>query len=348
MLVYWSVPLALLLIWCRYLIRRDWPVTVLHIVSIATAVGISFLFQWLMQQTARGQYTLGDPLFQSLFKEYVGRDKPKGIIIYIVLLMVMLLGITLCHQSGLSSWIPFIGADVSSRIVSDYPNGSSNEALPSVSGRNFYEMNLRSLVAQGAKVAKSNFSRTVLDRANLSDVDARGADFSFASMVNVRLDSGRLTAATLTGADLSEAMGSRADLSEVEATGVFANNANVSDANFEGANLKNGRLRAAELTSAKFIRSDLSHADLEGATLLGCTLERANLTMAHAFGSNFQGCDFTGAILDGADLRGADLRVTRGLTPKMLLTIRCDSETQFPRSIADATRRCGGATAGER
>jgi len=116
-----------------------------------------------------------------------------------------------------------------------------------------------------------------LRRADLSEADLRGFDFSSANLERV----------WFIGANLEGANFFNVSLEDAKFMG-----ANLENANFEEAQLKNAKFNGAVLKNAKLIKAHLEKADLGGAHL-----ENANLMDAH-----FENADLRGAHLENADL----------------------------------------------
>jgi uncharacterized protein YjbI with pentapeptide repeats len=152
----------------------------------------------------------------------------------------------------------------------------------------------------------SNFSTSVLDRANLGISLAMGADFSYTSM----------KAASLYYLDLS-------------------------DANLQGALLQYADMRGICLSHARLDGADLQHADLSvyhhsvnhatpfcdqsnnatstQANSSDVVFTRANLTDAVLTRANLTGADLSGADLSGANLDKALLKGTRYNSKEILV-----------------------------
>jgi uncharacterized protein YjbI with pentapeptide repeats len=142
----------------------------------------------------------------------------------------------------------------------------------------------------------------VLDSADLTGLNLRGASLAKADLRDAILNGARLDGADLSGADLTEASLASASLRD----------ANLADASLIGADLKGAsaygaQLARANLTNGKLRRAQLSDADLTGATLNGAELVNANLGGALLDGAFIGSADLTGAWLADAKLPGAIL-----------------------------------------
>ncbi len=174
-----------------------------------------------------------------------------------------------------------------------------------------------------------------LDKADLSGVNFKGANLSFASLKGSSFrgvgDDGRWDTfddwiANLNGAQLKQANLSEANLSRVLMVGT-----DFSRANLRGAKLSNARLVGANLSSAQLMGADVSSAVLENVSLTGADLSEAifndadlyaarlgrviaigtQLPFANLSKTDWQAADLSGANLQRADLTNANLSATR-------------------------------------
>jgi uncharacterized protein YjbI with pentapeptide repeats len=136
-----------------------------------------------------------------------------------------------------------------------------------------------------------------LTGAKLRDVDATGAVWTTADLVEARLHKTNLTKADLSGSDMTEASFQEAILTEANLESVIALRARFQQAN----------LQKARLVGARFEEANLQGADLTGADLERCDLRRANLTGAILKDAKLRGCILADAVLEGVDLAGLDL-----------------------------------------
>ena len=126
-----------------------------------------------------------------------------------------------------------------------------------------------------------------LVQAELSHIDLRGVNLSYAN----------LKMAILYEADLSGANFCKADLSEADLRSTY-----LQEANFLGANLSNAKLNSADLINAYIDECELVSANLEKANLSGALLEGANLSKA-----NFTEANLTRAYLGNVNLSNSNL-----------------------------------------
>jgi hypothetical protein len=132
------------------------------------------------------------------------------------------------------------------------------EWTPDLSGLNLSEMNLR----------KVNFTW-----ANLSE-----ADLSKACLIGALLSMADLPRADIREANLSGAEIFRTDLSEANLSGANLYQAEISEANLCGANLTRAKLHKAIFCMASLCMANLSEADCGEADLSEANLEGANLS----------------------------------------------------------------------
>ncbi|MBQ4448359.1 MAG: pentapeptide repeat-containing protein [Clostridia bacterium] len=129
-------------------------------------------------------------------------------------------------------------------------------------------------------------------RAELFEVDLRGAYLRHANLQYADLRSAYLCDAYLSGADLSGANMSGADLHESNLRG-----ANMSGANMSGANLYRSNLRDAVLHGADLHGANLGASDLTRTSLAYTNLRNADLTYTDLRSANLLGADFSDASL---------------------------------------------------
>jgi uncharacterized protein YjbI with pentapeptide repeats len=133
-------------------------------------------------------------------------------------------------------------------------------------------------------------------RANLCNVDLRGAKLD-----NVNLAGARLQGAWLQGAELNSA-----ELDEVDLSGAILTSAKLNGATLRFAKLNNAVLSLAELNEA-----DLNMAGLNGASLWLARLNRTNLFTADLSDANLSKAELNGANLGNAKLHNAWLTGTK-------------------------------------
>lgn len=175
----------------------------------------------------------------------------------------------------------------------------------------------------------------VLDKIDLSGVNFKGADLSYASFKGSSFrgvgEDGRWDTFDDRIADLSGAQIKKANLSEANLSRVLMVRTDFSRANLNKANLSNARLVGANLSSAQLVGADLRGAVLENASLTGADLGEAKLNDADLYAArlgrvvaigtqlsfanlsktDWQAADLSGADLDRADLSHANLSAAR-------------------------------------
>jgi uncharacterized protein YjbI with pentapeptide repeats len=158
--------------------------------------------------------------------------------------------------------------------------------------------------------------------ADLSQITARDADFSYADLTGAKLDGMSIGFAKLRHARLARASVhdlraidadlTGADLSEVSGEGTRWDGATLRRARLVEAVLPRATFRGADLRNAVLARADLRDAILTGARLTGADFTKAilyDVQLAHLSlgGAIFSGAELAGADLTGCDLKGMDL-----------------------------------------
>lgn len=139
---------------------------------------------------------------------------------------------------------------------------------------------------------------SVLNHANLSEINLRdadirlagemnGTDFSNADLRGALLDGNVFRGANFSGADLRNTCFVRSKLD---------------DANFSGADMRGARLSHAPLCGANFEGANLGKASFFECRLVG------DMSGLNLRGTVLEGTDIMGMDFSGADLRGASLK----------------------------------------
>jgi uncharacterized protein YjbI with pentapeptide repeats len=159
----------------------------------------------------------------------------------------------------------------------------------------------------------SQFRGAKLDNADLSAVNASGADFTRASLQHANLEHADLRTGRFRGTNLSSALLRRTDLS---------------GADLREADLRDANLERATLVRARAIGTNLRGAYLGSADLTDCSLENANLCSATLYKSNLKR-----TVLKGANLSGVDLTYAVGLAREQVEGACGDASTKLPPSL---------------
>jgi uncharacterized protein YjbI with pentapeptide repeats len=201
LLVWWPIPLTLMLFWLRYLARHDWDGTLLHIFLVVAGLRSAQFFQTLARKTLRGEWEPSRARGRAQrVRLYLHRIiVPVGIsaIFYLCsFLAIHGFGIVEPVRANLQE------ADISSKP----PNWTGNEEeIPLVKGAHLEERDLRNANAYRAFLVNAD-----LRRANLQRADLREADLRRANLQQADLSGADLSGADLEGANLQEATGLRA------------------------------------------------------------------------------------------------------------------------------------------
>jgi uncharacterized protein YjbI with pentapeptide repeats len=325
-LVYWIVPITLLLFWLRYLVRQDFRGTMLHIVLVTAAVGAATSLPILVSRVLRP----GDLLHAGSRKilRLAAKTLWAAMITGLALLLLsagVLRGLpadsSVAPQYGATNvrrWAAQLMQNVGFRPFADVTEASftpalrrgglSEAELAEVPGARLNQSNLR--YARGYRVVLLNARlwRGNLEGAYLSEADLRGANLREAVLRSATLDRVQAARANMVSVDAKNVNFAGADLRGTD----------LSYGDFENAILSNSKLNtaslyAANLHNANLLRADLSRADLrdvklENASLALAILQETDLSAAKLAGANLSGAQLKGTMLLDADLRQADLR----------------------------------------
>ncbi len=199
LLVWWPLPLTLILFWFRYLARHDWEGTLLHIFLVVAGLMSAQFFQTLARKTVRGEW---EP------SRARGRAQRVRLYLHRIIVPVGISAIFfyLCSFLAIHGF-GFVGpvrANLQEADISSKPTNwtGNEEEIPLVKGAHLEERDLRNANAYRAFLVNTDLRRANLQRAYLREADLRGAD----------LDGANLQGADLSGANLQGAALGRAKL----------------------------------------------------------------------------------------------------------------------------------------
>jgi uncharacterized protein YjbI with pentapeptide repeats len=308
-LIWWLAPITLILIWARYLVRHDWPVTTLHIALVVFAVWSAvILYRFALAGIRREKRP-----FQGVRGIASGMVLMGGIGMIVVMLSVGAFDATRKEFTAKEPRTWIAGA---LHLLGMRPCANLARAQLSTNGTNYGEPGPLDLSNSNLRCA--NFRSATLVRADLSHAELRGTDFSEAvlngaDLSHARLEGTNLRKASLENANLSNARLNEADLSLADLKG-----ADLRAANLHGSRLSGARLGGVDLSNTNLIGANLSYSDMTDADL-----HHADLAQAHLSRATLEGANLVRAILHGADLVGtvfncADLSNVRGLMQSQL------------------------------
>lgn len=292
LLLAWGVvPLTLLAIWARYLLRRDVIGTIWHLLILGGSFWFGLLaffitIFWLRRDVALGSWGRWAPrlissvlilLCGSLSMAFINAN-PQSMV---------------AQVSQLLGYTPFgnlRGEQISTNKPFDWKG--TKEQIKLVTGAQLRGIDLRYADAFRTFLVKADLRGAVLIGTNLTE-----AELQMANLRGADLQGAKLYGARLQGADLRWAKLQGAALGYAQLQG-----ANLEDAQLQGADLGSARLQGADLKGAELQGADLGSAQLQGANLAFAQLQGANLAYAR-----LQGADLRGAQLQGADFRDARL-----------------------------------------
>lgn len=330
------VPLTLLFIWARYLPRRDWILTGLHILLIMAAL-------WFLCQSlglARATLRLRPP--RTWLRRLASALAPilGGALCLVAAWLVIqddrfyrqvyisskrgpespVAAVRLCKQFTLAQ---LQGAELSGKPPQWL--GKKPEDLALIKGARLAGRNLRYMQAnraflaladlRGADLRGADLRQANLEGANLYQADLIGADLNGANLKSATLFNAFLDKADLHGADLKEAdlhyayfTGARG-LTWEQVLGAYC----WLRANFDkDVNVALGlpRHHGTSLLNDDFSRYHLPQAQLKKVRLYGVKLREAHLQGANLQEALLTEADFREANLEKADLSKADLTRT--------------------------------------
>jgi uncharacterized protein YjbI with pentapeptide repeats len=319
LLLYWLVPLTMVLFWARYLTVQDLRGTMLHVLLVVVASAAALYFTRAASRgykTSSRQPRPGNSWVRQTVAPALG-----------VLLALLSFGVIrgLPHDTGRGAdstggpqtwaadllwWAGYTPtAQLAEADVSVKPAGwtGRDEDLAHVEGARLNGLRLRYIQAYGAYFAKAHLWQADLSHANLSETDLREANLRQASLEDATVDKARLARAVLQEANLRRANLTQSDLHDANLSRAVLTGAQLPDAKLDGANLYAADLSSAVLQRASLQHADLRDANLEGADIRMGILRQAYLSSAKMSGSRLQGAQLAQAFLTQADLGKADL-----------------------------------------
>lgn len=327
LMLYWVVPLTLVLFWGRYLTLEDLRGTALHVFLIVGGITAALNFPRLAGKSFGTRTPVaGNPVSVArVYQRNILRAVPLTIGVVLFLLSVgTILGaphdFRAAAQSravGVKEWAtgvlwtlgynPFaqlIEADVSTKPVGWT---GREEELSQVKGANLNRVRLRYIQGYGAFLAKARLWQADLRNAFLSEADLREANLRQADLRNAVMDRARLARAALPEANLASVNLDRADLRDANLSFAVLADATLLDAQLDGANLYKADAHSASLQRASLKKADLREANVENSNLMTAALTESYLVATDLRNARLNGADFSRAILTDAVLRGSDL-----------------------------------------
>ncbi|MBF0540974.1 MAG: pentapeptide repeat-containing protein [Nitrospirae bacterium] len=284
-----SIPLTIMLLWWKFLGRREIYWTFVHIISFLTAIIFGIFFYHITVSQLKGSY-LDNSAHIKWYKS--AANVPNIAMISATLIITIILSFYSIATVNSKTAI-----DLSFKKISQTPS-NWNGNVKDVTGAVLTGRNLEGLKGEGTFLVQADMTKINLKGANLRGADLEDATLIDAEMQNINLKKANLKGATLSGANLTDAVLNRSNLSETSLVKAILINASLFDANLASADLSGAKLNNAELTQTNLDQTDFSYADLTGADI-----NSANVTSAIFFKAN---------------LTKADLRLTKGLTIKQL------------------------------
>ena len=331
-ILYWIVPLTMILFWARYLTFQDLHGTALHILLVVASCAAAVHFSRAMKRTLAVDST----------PTAVPLEPPaeKGILRYAditllstlafgTLIFLLSVGVILgtprdegtmpgSHNYNVQAWAAdafwLIGyspaAQVTGTDISQKPAHwtDSAEDLATVRGARLSKARLRNIQAYGAFFAKADLWQADMQGADLSEADLRDVKARQARLRSAVLDRAKLNGAVLQQADLQQTSLTRANLEKADLSYASLEGATLNDSKLDGASLYRSDLHGAALERASMQQTDLREANLAGADLTAANLGNAYLSSAKMAGAKLENTELDEALLTQADLRGADLR----------------------------------------
>ena len=262
-LAWWIVPITLVGFWMRYLPRREWGGTGLHIGFLIISFSLAIIFYRSAANTIRANRPR-----QFNWKCYRSHRNLRLIICVGLISMFFLLlshgainGIRsqrltsadikvvvpwVLNQLGYDVFADIRETDVSSKPPNFWRIEDEQDRIDSVKGAFLKKKDLRY-----ADMFRAFLPKAILRRANLEGARLTKANFEGADMRKANFKNAGLSMTNLKDTDLRQAKLIRADLTGADLYNANLGLAILQGANFHEANLENADFRCAILTGAK-------------------------------------------------------------------------------------------------
>jgi uncharacterized protein YjbI with pentapeptide repeats len=205
-------------------------------------------------------------------------------------------------------------ADNENPLIVFHPCGVPGDVHNVPDNRQFDANNLRQVLtySQSLGIKLPNF---IFIRANLSDANLVGINFSHNYLIKTNFYRARLWDANFSYANLNRANFKYAQLSgcrfhDANLTEADLSGADIISSDFTHANLSGADLSLVNLSPPDYEVDDFSYARFDSATLSNAICNSANLIESSFQSAVLTGIQFVRAILCGSDFRNADLSLS--------------------------------------
>lgn len=223
----------------------------------------------------------------------------------------------ICHQSVLAGAC-LRGANLTkcdlTEAVLDHAD-LTNVCAPELT---IYQGTLSDITAKGSDFSESQFIEVTLRRVDFSGAKLHKTAFVACRGEHVRFDGADMSQAVMTSDCIFPGVSCKeTKLSHANLRGTDLAEADLSSCNLDGADLSECVLTKANLSRAsarqsRWCRVDLSDADLRAANLMEAVLQKAVLRGTLLRGANLYGADLARAVLDDrTQVSGANLSRAR-------------------------------------
>ena len=196
------------------------------------------------------------------------------------------------------------------RVIEDYEKGKSF-AGKNLSGLDLSGLDLRGIDLRKCRCLKTDFSKTILEAADFSEVLAEETNFTKASMARICAKKAIFKKTAFKEADLTGAKLDTVSLQEADLRKASLSNATLKKVTFQKSDLGETAFASATAAMCLFLESNAMGTDFKTADLTKCLFRKTGLDQA----------DFSGAVLNatmfyaagGASVAfaGADLSKSR-------------------------------------
>ncbi len=264
-LVYWVVPITLVFVWGRYLLRHEWWGTGIHAALLVFAISGALLLHRLATHTLQGK----EPV------RFTWKTSLTDRCTYQPLALLALWGAL--SYGAIEGHHPH--PDLEIDRVSEATRGLS-PVSPTV-----WVPQLFNVIGYAP----------YLDLAN-QDLSTKPPNWGVGTAKELQEQIKLVTGAQLQGANLQYALAASAFLGRADLLDANLQGAELRSAELQWAVLRSANLQGADLIDANLIDADLRGANLREADLIDANLQGAKLQEADLTVANLQGADFRSLV----------------------------------------------------
>ena len=195
-LVWYLMPLTLIILWFRYLFRHDWLWSIYQVVLLSVSLVVAIYFQ----QTAK----------ETLSRKLNQRGRRKDLFQYVLALLLFVVFFALASDKAIkATYFSLANANLSESNLRGIDLNGRNLSGADLTRTDLTDANLGSVDLTRAILTETTLTRSTLTDASLTDAVLPDANLDFAELYRADLTRANLPRANLTGANLLGAFSER-------------------------------------------------------------------------------------------------------------------------------------------